>query len=313
MRTLNESDIHISPDDRPGAFSASAPRRRTAAPKVSKSKARKPKRMLRPPLLTPVQKMAAIGVTAAAIIMTGIVVWHSGWPQRTMLNAMDTVLDATAAMGFRVSDITVTGRGRTTPDDILLALGVGRGDAILGVDLEDVKARLEEIPSVQNASVERRLPNTLRVALVERRPVALWQHDGSFMMVDKDGHQFPGDVNGYQNLPLVVGEGAPIASAELFALLAAEPTLAPRVRAAIRVSNRRWNLRLDDAQHGLEARLPEDDLKNALHQLAELEKNHSLTSRHVEMVDLRLSDRMVVKTGTPEQTATSPTPHKDGG
>ena len=45
MRTLNESDIHISPDDRPGAFSASAPRRRTAAPKVSKSKARKPKRL----------------------------------------------------------------------------------------------------------------------------------------------------------------------------------------------------------------------------------------------------------------------------
>ena len=312
MRTMNQADIVISPADRPGAFSAAKARAQKSAPKAAKPKARKIKRPLRRPLLSPVQKFAVGGVGLVAVLMSCVVLWHSGWPQRTVRNSYDLTLKASAALGFKVNDITVTGRSRTSPDDILIALGVGRNDPILGLDLEDVKSRLEDIPSVQNAVVERRLPNTLQVSLVERRPVALWQHDGNFMLVDKNGHQFPGSVDGYQNLPLIVGEGAPIASAELFAALNTEPSLAPRVKAAIRVSNRRWNLRLDDPQHGLEARLPENDMKEALHQLAELEKNHSLTSRHVEMVDLRLSDRMVVKTA-PEQTATSPTPHKEGG
>ena len=314
---LNQSDIVITPDDRPGAFSTVPPRaRRMSAPKVDKPgkppKARKPKRRYRGPLLTPVQKIAATAVAAVAVIMSALVLWHSGWPQHTLLATLEGSLELSAQLGFRVNDITVTGRGRTAAGDILSALGVGRGAPILALDLEDVKGRLEDIPSVQTAVVERRLPDTLRVTLTERRPVALWQHDETFMLVDKNGHQFPGDVSGFQNLPLVVGEGAPLASAELFALLAAEPDLAPRVKAAIRVSNRRWNLRLDDSQHGLEARLPEGDVKGALHQLAQLEKNHSLTNRHVEMVDLRLSDRMVVKTA-PEQTANSPTTHKEGG
>lgn len=310
MRTL---DIVITPQDRPGAFrpnQKASPQ--PAAAKQPKAKARKTRRAFRGPLLTPVQKAAALGVAGVAVIMTLIVIWHSGWPQRTLRDAYDSVMDATASIGFRVNDITVTGRDRTPPSAILSALGAGRDHPILDVDLGDAKARLEEIPSVQSATVERRLPNTLRVALVERRPVALWQHDGAFMLVDKDGHQFPGTIDGYQGLPLIVGEGAPSASAELFAFVAQEPGLAPRIKAAIRVSNRRWNLRLDDAEHGLEARLPETDIPAALHQLAELEKNHSLTSRHVEMVDLRMTDRMVVKTGT-EQTANSPSTHKEGG
>jgi len=312
MRTLNNADIIITPGDRPGAYARTQRDAPKPVSKQTKTKSRKPRRAFRGPFLTPIQRYSALGVALVAVIMTGVVIWHSGWPQRTVHQAYESVLDVTVGAGFRVNDITVSGRDRTPSEDILVALGVGRDAPILGVDLSDVKARLEEIPSVQTATVERRLPDTLRVSLIERRPIALWQHDSVFMMVDKDGHQFSGSVDGFQNLPLIVGEGAPIASAELFAMLAKEPSLSSRVKAAIRVSNRRWNLRLDDAQHGLEARLPETDVPNALHQLAELEKNHSLTNKHVEMVDLRLSDRMVVKTA-PEQTATSPTSHKEGG
>ncbi len=312
MRTLNNADIVITPGDRPGSYTRDQRAAPKSAPRQTKAKSRKPKRAYRGPLLTPVQKYSALGVAVVAVLMSGVVIWHSGWPQRTVRNVYDTVLNMTADAGFRVGDITVSGRDKTPSEEILVALGVGRDSPILGVDLGDVKARLEDIPSVQHATVERRLPDTLRVTLTERRPIALWQHDSVFMLVDKDGHQFSGNIDGVQNLPLIVGEGAPVASAELFALLAKEPAIAHRVKAAIRVSNRRWNLRLDDSQHGLEARLPESDVPAALHQLAELEKTHSLTNKHVEMVDLRQTDRMVVKTA-PEQTATSPTSHKEGG
>ena len=322
MRSMNQSPITISPDDRPSAFSAQPEPRlhlklRPKAIRIqhadeAKPKARPKRRRFRGPVLSTVQKVAVGGVLFTAVIMGSLVLWRSGWPQRNVAAMLDQVVEFSADAGFKVNDVSVTGRGRTPPSDILSALRVERGDSILAVDLDEVKSRLENIPSVQTAIVERRLPDALRVTITERRPVALWQHDDTFQLVDRNGHPFPGSVDGFQHLPLVVGEGAPLASAELFQLLQKEPSLAPRVKAAIRVSNRRWNLRLDDAQHGLEARLPENDLEGALHHLAQLESNRSLSSRHVDMVDLRVADRMVVKTA-PEQTATSPTPQKGGG
>ena len=338
MRTLNTSDIVINPDDRPGAYgansksaygassksaygasskSASSPSSKSAGSarargKASPKRTKQIRRLFMGPILTPVQKFSAIGVATVGVVVGCMVVWHSGWPQRTVRGVYEGALAVSADAGFRVSDISVSGRDRTEISAILGALGTERNAPILGVDLGDAKARLEEIPTVQSATVERRLPDALRVILSERRPVALWQHDGAFMLVDKDGHPFPGSIDGYQHLPMIVGEGAPVASTELFALLDKQPEIASRVKAAIRVSNRRWNLRLDDASHGLEARLPENGMEAAIKQLADLEKNRSLTSRHVEMVDLRMSDRMVVKTA-PEQTATSPTTHREGG
>ena len=93
----------------------------------------------------------------------------------------------------------------------------------------------------------------------------------------------------------MVGDGAPARADELFAMLATEPSLAGRVRAAIRVGNRRWNIRLDDVEKGLEARLPEMDTQAAWHRLAELEKDRGLSDRKISMIDLRVPERLILK------------------
>ena len=290
----------------------------TKAQPKPQPKSRPKRKPRRPPLLSPLQKMAAIGVGIVALATGGFVLWHSGAPQRLARTVADGIWNATSKAGFSVSDITVTGRERTNTQDILTALDARTGTPILSVDLAEAKARLEEVPSVRTATVERRLPHALRVTLVERKPIALWQHDGQFMLVDKDGHQIPGPIDGYESLPLVVGDGAPIASIDLFAMLANEPAIAPRVKAAVRVGSRRWNLRLDDAVKGLEVRLPEDNPEAALHQLAELEKDHGLTNRHVVMIDLRVADKLVVRTSQEQASSQSgesalPSTHHSGG
>lgn len=341
---MSASDIFISPADRLGVSSQDdrpqslglpklrvrrdQPRPEQARPEQAQRPQRaaapakpKPKRKPRRPpllssLLSPMQKLAVMGVGVIALATGGLVLWHSGAPQRLARSASNAVWSATSELGFSVSDISVVGRDRTSAEDILSALEAKTGTPILSVDLTDAKARLEAIPSIRTAVVERRLPHALKVTLIERRPVALWQHDGAFLLVDKDGRQIPGPIDGYEHLPLVVGEGAPIASIDLFALLAHEPAIASRVKAAIRVGSRRWNLRLDDAVTGLEARLPEDETGKALHHLAELEKDHGLTNRHVTMVDLRLPDRLVVRTGQEQASQTTEpalSTHRPGG
>jgi cell division protein FtsQ len=315
MRRVSDTDIVITPDDRPGAWKGRAKTAKAKAePAPAKAKPARRKRRL--PVfdlsLTRLQKGVAAGIAVIAVVVAGFGLWRSGTPQRLVRQGVEQVLAATAQAGFRVEDITVTGRNRTANGDIFAALGVRYGAPILGLDIEGARGRLEAIPSVRAAAVERRLPGSLHLVLAERQPVALWQHDGAFVLIDRQGHQIPGSIEGFENLLVVVGDGAPNNTDDLLALLAAEPSLAERIKAAVRVGNRRWDLRLDDPANGMLARLPEDNVMAAWHQLAQMEGDRGLTRRRVTMIDLRLPDRLVVKTER-DAPADPAKPRKDNG
>jgi cell division protein FtsQ len=64
------------------------------------------------------------------------------------------------------------------------------------------------------------------------------------------------------------------------------------VAAAVFVAERRWNLRLNS---GIDVRLPEDDADVALLRLVSLDREKSLLSRDVTVIDLRLPDRVAVR------------------
>jgi cell division protein FtsQ len=162
---------------------------------------------------------------------------------------------------------------------------------------------LEAIPWVRSASVERLFPDTIYVRIKEREPLALWQYKGKLSLVDRDGVVVTSDrLERWAGLPLVVGEDAPAHAAEIVDILATEPTLARRVNAASWIGGRRWNLRMDN---GVDVQLPEKGAAAAWAQLAKLERTNSLLDRNVEVVDLRLPDRLVVRT-VPEPPKETP-------
>jgi cell division protein FtsQ len=150
---------------------------------------------------------------------------------------------------------------------------------------------------VRSATIERRLPGTLFVRLVERQPLAVWQHQGRQELIDTQGEIIAvKDLSRFSGLPTVVGTDAASYAAGLLAMLARQPALARRVTAAIRVDDRRWNVRID---HRTDVLLPEDDPAAAWARLAELERAKQLLQRDVEAVDLRLPDRLVLRIATP--------------
>ena len=79
---------------------------------------------------------------------------------------------------------------------------------------------------------------------------------------------------------------------DFLALLARYPQVKSVTKAAILVGERRWNLRLKD---GLDVRLPENDVGNALAELSRLDKEEKLFSRDIVAVDMRLPDRLTVQ------------------
>ena len=234
-------------------------------------------------------------ILAAGLVLAGIG-WlsTSGWIPRSLERVELALLAASADAGLELGDVLVEGRRRTERRVVLETLGVVRGQPILAFDPYAAQARLERLPWVRSATVERRLPAAIHVRLIERRPLALWQHQGRISVIDQGGEVIAGaQPKAFTRLPLVVGEGAPDHTAELLALLNSEPELRARVSTAVRVRGRRWNLRLDD---GIDVRLPEQNPAAAWAELARAEREHGVLGRDVAVIDLRLPDRLVVRT-----------------
>lgn len=258
--------------------------------------------------------MRTLKVTAALIIGAGVPAWawSSGVAVEVAANARAGFIHYSADFGLRVDDVLVEGRSHTRPADLLFALQVERGDPILGVDLVAARDRVETLPWVSEATVERRLPGLLKLRIVERKPIALWQNQGEFILVDAAGTAIPDDLDGVDDLPLVVGEDAPQHAAELIRMMTGEPQLMRRVKAAVRVSGRRWNLVIDSLD-GIHIRLPEENAGAAWQRLAKLEREHRLLNRAITVVDLRLPDRLVVRRDGANEPVQPPPRRKPGG
>lgn len=109
-------------------------------------------------------------------------------------------------------------------------IDVERGKSIYQADLDDVRARLEDVTWVKSAVVERHLPDTVYIRLIENS-LALWQKNNKLSVVDEDGVVLTDmGLERFKNLLIIVGEHAPIHAAELVATIEAEPDLKSRVK-----------------------------------------------------------------------------------
>jgi cell division protein FtsQ len=164
---------------------------------------------------------------------------------------------------------------------------------LLFLDASTVRARLKANPWIADATVLKFYPGQLHINIVERSAFALWQRDGRISVISDDGAVLePYLSHRFMSLPLVVGRGAETRARDFLALLARYPQVNSVTKAAILVGERRWNLRLKD---GLDIRLPENDVGNALTTLSKLDKEERLFSRDIVAVDLRLPDRLTVQ------------------
>jgi len=232
--------------------------------------------------------------------------WREGWlvTVQAELDAMTRSVVA-AITPFKLADVTVEGRDYVERDAILAALNVKAGDSLLGIDLQASRQRLEAIDWVASATVERRLPDTLYVTLVERRAVAIWQNGDEYTLIDRDGRTVRASrmPPGAEKLLLLGGPGAPEHVGELLLLLAYEPAVARELRSAVWVGHRRWNLVLNN---GVEIWLPEEDAVAALQQLVKLDDKHKLLSREFGVVDLRLPDKLYLRKRGPGDAPPGP-------
>lgn len=212
---------------------------------------------------------------------------------------------AASLVGLAAQDISITGLEHHEPDMLLAAIGVQPGGSLIGFDAGHARRILEGLDWVEAAKVQRLFPNQLAIEVKEREPFAIWQRGEAYYVIDRSGSAMSGlAASELVRLPLVTGEGANTAAADLINQLAAYPDIMLQVKAAARVGKRRWTLYLDS---GITVQLPEKDWQEALRVADDLNRSQQILSRGIRSLDLRLAGRVIVEVAelTPEE--------KDGG
>ena len=236
------------------------------------------------------------GLAATLLLLTastglGVV---KGGHLEAFLSTLSEARNAIAnSAGFRITSVAINGRKQLTQDEILAIGGVNGHSSLLFLNASSVREKLKADPWIAEATVLKLYPGQLRIDIVERAPFALWQRNGQMSVISEDGAVLERYVSPrFVKLPLVVGKGAETRARDFLALLARYPQINDVTKAAVLVGERRWNLRLND---GLDIRLPENDVGNALLTLSNLDKNEHLFAKDIVAIDLRQPDRLVVQ------------------
>ncbi|WP_293907920.1 FtsQ-type POTRA domain-containing protein [Phenylobacterium sp.] len=234
--------------------------------------------------------MIAAGVLTLALAAT----LATGGRGLRLADAVRTGVDGRfGAAGFRLKTVHVQGASALATADIIKAAGIYRDEPLLGLDLAKLQDRVQKVGWVKEARVVRLLPDTLMIAVKERRQLAVWQHDGRSVVIDEHGDRIPeADPARFASLPLVVGAGGAAHAPEILPVLAQRPKLMARLEALVRVDDRRWDLRLKD---GSLIQLPAVEQDAALMKLEDLDVRSHILDLGFERIDLRNPDAMTVR------------------
>lgn len=140
---------------------------------------------------------------------------------------------------LKVRDVKVVGGKNVSSADVAAIAGLGSDDNLLLVSTSQVTAAVEELPWVREAKVDRRLPGTVRVRIVERKPAVVLSSGGDQWTLDRMGNVLTDGV-ATGGLPALAGidlagvsVGERVADPAMRDALAAWRSLSPKIRAQV--------------------------------------------------------------------------------
>jgi cell division protein FtsQ len=118
-----------------------------------------------------------IAFWALIVLATGTVSYFVG----------DFALHSQQVLLTKAEQIDLTGNHIVARDGVLKVFEADRGKSVLTIPLDKRRSKIEEIGWVESASIQRVLPNRLRVDITERTPVAFARNGNEIVLIDSHG------------------------------------------------------------------------------------------------------------------------------
>ncbi|HKL69234.1 cell division protein FtsQ/DivIB [Salibaculum sp.] len=195
---------------------------------------------------------------------------------------------------FMVRVMAVDGADDALSRQIRTVLPVEFPTSSFDLDLEAMRTKVAALAPVADAALRVRPGGVLQVTVQQRQPVAVFRGADGLRLVDPEGVLIaPVAARADRaDLPLITGDGARAALAEGLRLYDVAGPIRHRMRAVVRMGERRWDVVLDRGQRIL---LPTQTPIRAFDRVIALDQAQDLLDRDVSVVDMRNAARPTIR------------------
>jgi len=119
--------------------------------------------------------------------------------------AGDFLLHSPKVLLLKPEQVEITGNHVVAREAVLAPFYKDRGHSVLRIPLDTRRSEVEQISWVQSASVQRILPNRIRIDVTERTPIAFLRNGSDLALVDENGVILDRPKGEELHFPIVTG------------------------------------------------------------------------------------------------------------
>ena len=186
----------------------------------------------------------------------------------------------------QLQTLTIEGASLLLKDEIRAQFGDLFPISAFELDFESMRGWIEDIASVEHATLITSVGGLLSVQIKEIKPEFMWRNVAGLHLVSSNGKllRTVNQRSDFPHFPLIAGKGATDHLDEARALIVTAAPISERLRGLVRIGERRWDLVLSDGQT---IALPEDNAAQVLAQAIVMSVAQDLFERDILLIDFR--------------------------
>jgi len=196
--------------------------------------------------------------------------------------------------GFYLQNIYITGNNNLQKEDILSIINDKEYKTIFNINLFKIRNNLLLNEWIETVKIERTLPSSIKIQIIEKKPVAIWQTKSGNKLITKDGSIISNaNVTAFKNnLPIIIGKGANKDAFLILQILKKNPDLYNNVWSISYINKRRWNVHLNQ---GLIVLLPRVKIYDAWTKIGFLQRKYKILDIGLTEIDIRNKNQIFAK------------------
>ena len=181
-------------------------------------------------------------------------------------------------------------------------LAIPDGATALSLNPVELREKLQVLGWVKTAIVDLNQPGVVNIEIEERTPAAVWQSENKYYLIDTLGVPIKqlNNMKNWKDYLFLAGDKAGESLNEAQNLLTALTDVEAKVKAFVRVGQRRWNVILQTAdQNELTLQLPSKPMI-AINKFIEMEQENALLKRDIGGIDMRDLKSIYLRGNSPD-------------
>ena len=196
--------------------------------------------------------------------------------------------------GFKIKNILISGTHNLSQDYPLNIINTQNHINILNVNLHSIYNQIIQNSWVEETYVERILPDTIKIKVLEKKPIAIWQNQKGNKLITINGDVIShANVNKFKNsFPIIKGKKSKENISTILKILETNKNFAKNIWSLTFINQRRWDLHFNQ---GLIVRLPSQDVIKAWQKIIKLQTNYNILNLRLTEIDLRNPEQILGK------------------